>query len=460
MLEKEEPQFCVVYGRRRVGKTYLVRETFANRFAFQHTGLANATKKEQLREFKESLRASGMRVGATPKSWYEAFGMLQQHLAALPAGKKVVFIDELSWLDTPKSNFVSALEHFWNGWVTARSEKDIVLIVCGSATSWLMSKVIQNRGGLHNRLTWQIYLRPFTLCECRQYALHMRLDLSDRDLLEAYMVMGGIPYYWSFMRRGESLAQNIDRLFFADDAPLASEYNALYPSIFKNSAPHTFVIEALTKKKAGMTRKQLLEATGMSDNAVFNRAVEELEQCNFIRRYRAFGKKEKDVMFQLMDNFTLFHFRYIAENTHHDEHYWSHTIDSPRHASWAGLAFERVCLWHLPQMLRALGIDGVVTSAQSWRTAPNDQHEGTQIDLLIDRNDGIINLCEMKFAETEYSIGKSENAQLRKRKALFKEVSNTRKAVHITMVTTYGLKHNAYSGDIQNEITMSDLFKS
>lgn len=458
LIEKEEPQFCVVYGRRRVGKTFLIRETFANRFAFQHTGLANAPKKDQLREFKESLRAAGMRVSKTPKTWYEAFGMLQEHLASLPSGKKIVFIDELSWIDTPKSNFISALEHFWNGWATARPEKDIVLIVCGSATSWLISKVIQNHGGLHNRLTMKLYLQPFTLHECKEYAEHLRLELSDRDLLEAYMIMGGIPYYWSFLRRSESLAQNIDRLFFSVDAPLSGEYSALYSSLFRNAAPHTAVIVALSMKKAGMLRKELLDATRMTDNSVFNRTLDELEQCNFIRRYNAFGKKEKESTYQLMDNFTLFHFRFIAENRNRDEHYWSHSVETPRHAAWAGLAFERTCLWHLPQMLRALGIDGVITSTHSWRTESADDHPGAQIDLLIDRNDNIVNLCEMKFSNTEYVITKEEATKLRTRKAVFKASTKTRKTVHLTMVTTYGVLHNAYWNDIQSEITMEDLF--
>ena len=458
LLDKEESQFCVVYGRRRVGKTYLIRETFAGRFAFQHTGLANAAKSDQLREFKESLRSAGMRITKTPKTWYEAFGLLQEHLGHLPHGKKVVFIDELSWLDTPKSSFVSALEHFWNGWATAREEKDIVLVVCGSATSWLMNKVIRNHGGLHNRLTMKIFLQPFTLYECKQFARHLKLELSDRDLLELYMIMGGIPYYWGFLRKGKSLAQNIDQLFFSADAPLMDEYDALYASLFKNAAPHTTIIASLSTKKTGMRRKELLQTTRLSDNSVFERALEELEQCNFIRKYYAFGKKEKEALYQLMDNFTLFHFRFIAENRHRDEHYWSHTIETQRHAAWAGLAFERVCLWHLPQMLQALGIHGVVTSAHSWQTGETEAHPGVQIDLLIDRNDNIINLCEMKYANTAYCISKEESLKMRTRKEVFKSVTKTKKAVHLTMVTTYGTQHNAYWNDIQSEITMEDLF--
>lgn len=460
LLDKEESQFCVVYGRRRVGKTFLIRETFANRFAFQHTGLANASKSDQLFQFKESLRAAGMNVRRKPKTWYEAFSLLQEHLASLPQGKKVVFIDELSWLDTPKSNFISALEHFWNGWATARCEKDIVLIVCGSATSWLLNKIVQNHGGLHNRLTMKIHLRPFTLNECRQYARHLRVDLSDIDILEAYMIMGGIPYYWSFLRMGESLAQNIDRIFFHNDAPLRDEYAALYASLFRNAAPHIAIISALATKKAGMLRNEILLTSRLGDNMVFSRALTELEQCNFIRRYKAFDKKDKDSLYQLMDNFTLFHFNFIASNRNNDERFWSHSVDTPGHSAWAGLAFERTCLWHLPQMLKALGISGVISSAHSWMTKGTEEHPGAQIDLIIDRNDNVVNLCEMKFCDSEYVITKNEDAKLRTRKALFKTVTKTRKSVYLTLVTTYGLLGNVYSGNIQNIITMDDLFES
>ena len=459
LLEKEESQFCVVYGRHRVGKTFLIRETFVNRFAFQHTGLANASKNDQLAQFKESLRAAGMIVRRKPKTWYEAFSLLQEHLASLPAGKKVVFIDELSWLDTPKSNFISALEHFWNGWATARSEKDIVLIVCGSATSWLINNIVKNHGGLHNRLTMKIHLQPFTLNECRQYARHMRVDLSDIDILEAYMIMGGIPYYWSFLRQGESLSQNIDRIFFHNDAPLRDEYDALYASLFKNAAPHIAIISALATKKAGMLRDEILLASRLTDNTVFTRTLAELEQCNFIRRYKAFGKKEKGSLYQLMDNFTLFHFGFVANNPNGDEHFWSHSVDTTRHSVWAGLAFERTCLWHLPQMLNALGISGIISSAHSWLTKSTEDHPGVQIDMLIDRNDNVINLCEMKFCDSDYTLDKDEDAKLRTRKAVFKAVTRTRKTVHQTLVTTYGLIRNAYSGNIQSVITMDDLFR-
>lgn len=458
LLNEQEPQFCVVYGRRRIGKTFLIRETFAHRFDFQHTGLANAGKTEQLSEFKESLRAAGMRISKIPKDWHEAFHMLADHLSSLPAGKKIVFLDELSWMDTPKSGFISALEHFWNGWVTARAEKDIVLIVCGSATSWIINKVINNRGGLHNRLTMRIHLKPFTLKECEEYVSMRSLPLSRQDIAEAYMILGGVPYYWSFLHKNESLAQNIDRMFFAEDAPMAEEYSALYASLFQHPEPYIAIVETLAKKKAGMTRNELLASTGLTDNTTFARTLNELEQCNFIRKYYCYGKKERDCVFQLMDNFTLFYLRYIANNSRHDDHFWSHSIGTPAHNAWAGLAFERLCLWHLPQICMALGVSGVVSSAHSWQTTANEEHDGAQIDLLIDRNDHVINLCEMKYCDGVYVITKDEDARLSRRRSIFKLATRTRKTLQTTLVTMNGVAHNIYYNNVHCEIRVDELF--
>ena len=326
LLEKDESQFCAVYGRRRVGKTYLIKETFENHFAFYHTGVANADKKEQLTEFRESLRRAGLKRCKMPRTWFEAFHLLEAVLEQSPDRKKVVFLDELPWMDTPKSQFVSALEHFWNGWANMRN--DIVLIVCGSATSWIIKKIIRDHGGLHNRLTDQIYLRPFCLGECEQYAQSLQISLTRKDLTEAYMILGGIPYYWSLLRRGESLSQNIDRLFFSENGRLSHEFEALYDSLFKKPTPYISIVTALATKKAGMTRKELLENTSLDDNAVFIRTLEELEQCNFIRKYQILGKKQRDAIYQLMDNFTLFYFRYLTSNIKKDNHFWSNNLSS------------------------------------------------------------------------------------------------------------------------------------
>ncbi len=460
LLESDQSEFVAVYGRRRVGKTYLVREAFGYHFAFQHTGILDASLQEQLTEFQQSLKSSGYRKCPEPANWHEAFHLLSKLLEKSKDTKKVVFIDELPWMDTLNSNFIRALDHFWNGWATAR--KDIILIVCGSATSWIINKVIMNYGGLHNRLTRQIFLRPFTLAECEQYSQDRKLGFTRKQLLEGYMALGGIPYYWSFLQKGKSLAENFDRMFFAENGEMTREFDALYASLFRNPEPHIAIIKALSTKKSGLMRNEILTETGLDDNTTFIKALKELEQCGFVRKYTCLGKISKDALYQLMDNFTLFYFKFMQENTNGNPHFWTSSLNTSTHNTWAGLAFERVCLQHLSQIKAALGFAAVISTAHSWTFKPKSDDSdqlGVQIDLLIDRNDEVINLCEMKYCNDVYSIDKNEDEKLRHRQAVFIRESKTKKAVQLTMITTYGLAKGGYSDDIQNQVRMEDLFK-
>lgn len=455
----EYSKFVAVYGRRRVGKTFLIRETFNYSFTFQHTGLARGKMKDQLLNFRTSLQTSSGKKYAQFKTWYEAFFALEEWLSSLPKGKKTVFIDELPWMDTPRSNFISGLEHFWNSWASAR--KDILLIVCGSATSWIVNKLINNHGGLHNRLTNRILLQPFTLAECEQYSKANKLGLSRYQIVENYMIMGGIPFYWSMLNRELSLAQNIDALFFSNSAEgLTHEYQQLYASLFNSPEPYMDVVSTLAKKSMGLTRDEIAKLTQSQTGGALSKILNELEWCGFIRKYNCIGKQTKDALYQLIDNFTLFYFQYMKGNKNNDSHFWTNNIESPLHRAWSGLAFERVCLQHVPQIKAALGIAGVLSNVYSWRTeADNDKGiDKTQIDLLIDRNDGVINLCEMKYSSQEYAVTLDEEMKLRRRRGNFIEVTHTKKAVHITLVTPYGLKRNTHASIAQNEVTLNDLF--
>ena len=454
--QSENSEFVAVYGRRRVGKTYLIRETFGYKFTFQHTGLAKGNTKEQLFSFAISLRDAGYDDCPIPKSWLEAFSLLSTYLKNSTDEKKIVFLDELPWMDTPRSNFISAFEHFWNGWASAR--KDIVLIICGSATSWIINKVINDHGGLHNRVTKQIALQPFTLKECEMFAESKGLEMSRYQLAECYMVLGGIPYYWSLLEKGLSLAQNIDKIIFAKNGKLSNEFNQLYASLFKSPEQYIDIVTALGKKKVGMTREEIIAATDKYSNGALSKVLDELEYCGFIRKYNGFDKKSKQAIYQLIDNYTLFYFKFIQQNENNDEHFWSASIDSAMHRAWSGLAFERLCMAHTQQIKAALGIAGVLSNVYSWRKEADDMSDGAQIDLLIDRKDQVINLCEMKYSLSEYIIDAEYEQKLRNKKSVFIDTTNTRKAVHLTMVTTFGIKANAHSGIVQNEITLDDLF--
>ena len=304
LLDNSESVFAAVYGRRRVGKTYLVRKTFGNHFAFDHVGLSSGKMSDQLESFRNSLIAHGHRKCPVLKSWIGAFEELKKLLDRGKSTKKIVFIDELPWMDTSKSRFIPAFEHFWNSWAAWRN--DIVLIVCGSATSWLLNKVINSKGGLHNRVTKRIRLEPFTLAECEQLSAEKGLALDRHQIAECYMAFGGVAYYWSLLEKGLSVAQNIDRLFFSQNGALRGEYQELYKSLFRVPEPYERIVCALGTRKVGMTRSAVAEAAGLNDNGALTKYLEELEQCGFVRKYLAFGKIGKDALFQLVDNFTLF----------------------------------------------------------------------------------------------------------------------------------------------------------
>ena len=455
LLDNSESVFAAVYVRRRVGKTYLVRKTFGNHFAFDHVGLSSGKMSDQLESFRNSLIAHGHRKCPVLKSWIGAFEELKKLLDRGKSTKKIVFIDELPWMDTSKSRFIPAFEHFWNSWAAWRN--DIVLIVCGSATSWLLNKVINSKGGLHNRVTKRIRLEPFTLAECEQLSAEKGLALDRHQIAECYMVFGGVAYYWSLLEKGLSVAQNIDRLFFSQNGALRGEYQELYKSLFRVPEPYERIVCALGTRKVGMTRSAVAEAAGLNDNGALTKYLEELEQCGFVRKYLAFGKIGKDALFQLVDNFTLFYFCFRTAIQRGAENYWLEKLDAQSHVVWTGLAFERVCLLHVQQIRIALGISGVATNVCSWSGA-DENGRRAQIDLLLDRNDRVITLCEMKFADEAYALTKKDIESLRHKRAAFRFATGTRRAVHLTMVTAEGLEHNSYRNEIQRELTLDDLF--
>ncbi len=457
MAEREEAQLIAVYGRRRVGKTYLVRNVFGQNLFFAHTGLYNVSLQEQLEAFRDSLLRHGAQNVGKLRSWREAFLALEQLIVNSKDQKRIVFLDELPWLDTPKSSFVAAFEHFWNAWASA--QHNLLVVFCGSATSWIINKVLKNKGGLHNRVTGQVALEPFTLGECREYADSMGLAYSDMDITEGYMIFGGIPYYWSFLRKGESLAQSVDRLFFVNNGPLRHEFLELYNSLFKSEDYHMKIVSALAKKKTGLKLNDLAAALSLQKGGSLSRHLEELEQCGFIRSCQSWGKKKKDTIYQLMDNFTLFHFAFIDGISNSDEHFWSASSTSPSVQTWKGLAFERVCLMHVPQIKKALGISGVLTHTYAWQHRPDDVYPiGTQIDLIIERADRIVNVCEIKWSAAPYVIDKEYDAKLRSKIGVFTGVTGTRLAVHLTMISTFGVVHNMYWNTLQSEVLLKELF--
>ena len=453
-FESESPEFVAVYGRRRIGKTFLIKEFFKERFSFYISGLANATKEEQLENFNAALIEYGKTPYAQAKNWLEAFRQLIHLLEnSRKRGKKVIFIDELPWFDTPRSGFITGLEFFWNTWASSRP--DILLIACGSATSWMINHLLKNRGGLHNRVTRRMAIEPFCLSECEEFFRHKKIVFDRKSIVESYMIFGGIPFYLNMFEKGLSVSQNIDNLCFTKNAALKEEFSILYSSLFKHAENHILVINALAKKKMGLTREEIITETALQGGGL-TAILEELEQCGFLCSYNAYGKRIKERLYQLIDFYSLFYLNFIKKSKGTVPNFWTNNIDSAQRRAWSGYAFEQVCMGHIKQIRQKLGISGVVNYVASWRS--KETENGAQVDLLLDRNDGVINLCEMKYANNEFTIDKKYDEILRNKRAAFIEESKTRKSVHITMVTTYGVKRNMYWGYIQSEVTVNELF--
>ena len=428
--ESPKAELVAVYGRRRVGKTYLIKQCFDETFDFYFTGSFETPRSTQLTLFKKELERYSGRKLRKPKDWYEAFDALREYISSLHKERVVVFLDELPWMDTPKSGFLSAF----------------------------------NKGGMHGRVNRQIYLRPFTLYETQQFLKSKGVDWEMYQVTEAYMTMGGIPYYIDMLEGNLSLNENIDHLFFQEGAALRTEYDFIFRSLFRNSKVYRSVVELLANSSVGMSRQDIQEAMKMEDGGFLTEVLDNLCKCDFLRQYAAFGNKDRGQMYQLIDLFSLFHLQFVSKFSGQDSHFWSNMQDNPRRTTWQGYAFEQVCLHHIPQIKQKLGISGVLSEVCSWSCKAftdrdGTQHKGTQIDLIIDRRDETINLCECKFSTDAYAISQDYAERLNSRKETFRALTGTRKSLHTTMVTTYGLKRNKYSDVVLREVTMDDLFR-
>jgi uncharacterized protein len=455
LFNKSNAEFVVVYGRRRVGKTYLIRNAFESKLTFQLTGIANANMQQQLANFHVSMLKQGAGLLQPAVDWFAAFQQLGSFIEQRAEEKKVIFLDELPWLDTATSGFIPALEHFWNSWASNRT--DVLLIVCGSAASWMINKLINAKGGLHNRVTARIKLEPFTLAECEDFFKNKQGVCDRYQLVQLYMAMGGIPFYLNQVDVSLSAAQNINRLCFSPTGLLQNEFKNLYASLFKKADKYIAIIEALAGKLKGITRDELLAAAKLTNGGSTTRMLKELEESSFIRSYKPFEKKERHTLYQLSDFYSLFYIRFIKNHNVQDEDFWLNSIDSPQQRVWSGYAFEQVCLSHLPAIKKGLGISGVLTKSASWIGGGTKAR--AQIDLLIDRRDQVINLCEMKFSINKFEITKRYADEIKNKITAFKEATGTRKAIYFTMITSFGLQKNNYSALlVQNELTMDALF--
>ncbi len=453
-LASTKSELVAVYGRRRVGKTFLIREHYKNNFIYEVTGLSNGSLSDQLDNFAKELRIRTKDISIkTPRKWLEAFTLLEQYINGLSSkNKKVVFIDEFPWIATPKSNFLMAFENFWNHFASKRD--DLILVICGSAASYMVHNIIQNKGGLHNRITKKIRLLPFNLNETELFLKNNGIKYTQYDIIQLYMAIGGIPHYLENLKKGDSVAQNIDRMCFDKDGFLNSEFSQLFSSLFHDSNKHLTIIYILASLRKGISRSELIKKSKMESGGDFTLKLDELIESGFVSEYSYYQNKRKLSLYRLSDEYSLFYLKFIRNNKAEGTGTWRKLFTSQSYKSWSGFSFETLCLKHIQQIKKGLRIDAIYSINSSWF------NRNAQVDLLIDRDDNIINICEMKFSKSQFTINKNYYNNLKNKITEFQGETKSKKNVFLTMVTTYGINQNQYSAEIvENELTMESLFE-
>lgn len=452
-LENNQSELLVVFGRRRVGKTYLIRQYYKEELIFETSGLYGGNMADQLYQFNIELSKRKRRENPVPKTWMDAFAELGNYINSLRTKKKkVIFIDEFPWLATAKSKFLMAFENFWNNYCTRRT--DLVVVLCGSAASFMIQKIIRNKGGLHNRISRKIRLLPFSPKETADFLKNKGIDYTAYDILQLYMTLGGIPHYLDKLEKGLSMAQNIDMLCFKKDALLKQEFNELFTSLFDNSERHLKIIRTLAQSNKGMSRSELMKKSMLPSGGDLSLKLAELSESGFITEYQFFGNRKHLTLYRLTDEYSKFYLKFMDKNLNNDDGNWVSLSQSHQFQIWAGFAFESLCLKLIQQIKKALKIEAVYTVSSCWY---NDE---AQIDLVIDRADNIINICEIKFSKGTYTIDKKQYMNLKNKIVQLQTDIGSRKNIFLTMISTHGITQNKYSNEIvQNSLTMNDLFK-
>lgn len=460
LLQSPSAALVAVYGRRRVGKTFLVKTVYAPYLCLDFTGTQKASLNNQLFKFSDKLKTAFPAVYDVepPKTWYEAFSQLKHCLlkSENTAHKKVIFFDELPWIASQKSNFLEELAYWWNDWA---SQQQLVVVLCGSAASWMLQKVVSNKGGLHNRVTQKINLKPFTLAETKLYLESLQIAWDDYQIIQLYMAVGGIPTYLQAVKQGETATQAIDRILFTKDGALRNEFHNLYEALFDNHQNHITIIKTLAQKWSGMSRQEIIAKSGMKDGGGLSKVLEELEASSFIVQIPAFQKKRKDFVYRLSDEYSLFYLKFVEGSSLLGKNAWLKQANENAYTVWTGYAFENLCIKHVEAIKMALGISGIYTETSSFWHKGNQDTEGLQIDLLIDRADRAINLCEIKFYNDDFPMTEALATRLRQKREQFRTLTQTKKMLFNTLITTYGVKHSKSSmAQIDHTITMDKLF--
>lgn len=460
-MASTEAEFLAVTGRRRVGKTYLINEYFKEHICFRLMGIQDGDQEEQLAGFTLRLREYyEFAPDKSPQDWLYAFFELRKYLNTLPTDRKqVIFLDELPWMASSGGKFVQFLAHFWNDYLAQKTH--FILVVCGSATSWIIQNIFGDPGGMHNRVTYRLHLHPFTLDETKAFLSSKGHRLTHQQITQTYMAMGGIPFYLRHFPPGIGFAAGINELIFHPSGRLSREYSHLYAALFHDSIVHEEIVSLLAKHREGLTHGQLSDMLSVSPSGKkLTETLQELVQSDFVAITVPFNRKKRGAIYRLIDEFSIFHHRFVKPMQTYTPQYWQQQVSTMAYKSWTGFAFEQLCLKHVAQIKQALGISGVFAPVSGLRIPADDDGDGVQIDLIIDRNDGVINLCEIKFHAGKFTITKEYHRNLMRKRWRFEEVTKTKKQVFLTMITNHPVKKNEwFLGTIDSTVILDDLFR-
>lgn len=459
-LASSKPEMVAVIGRRRVGKTFLISNVYSKQLIFEQIGLQFTTQREQLKVFVNQISKHFPRFifSENPTTWLDAFFLLGKAIEQEQfSSKKVIFFDELPWLATKRSDFLTGLSWFWNSWAV---KQKIVIVICGSAASWMIAKVINDKGGLHNRITQLLYLYPFSLAETEEFLNYRNIKLSRYQIAQLYMTMGGVPMYLNQLQKGLSAVQNIQQICFEQDGYLRNEFERLFSSLFDNYQNHIEIIRALANKKSGLTRGQIVENTLLTNGGMLTNIINELVQSGFVGIYQGYGRKRRESLYRLIDPYSLFYLNFLEPLSQSVKVDFTRLSELPKWKSWSGYAFENLCFYHIEQIRESLSIRGIFSTVSSFYASPKDGFPGAQIDLIIDRNDNSINICEIKFSEDPYNISKKEIENLTQKKQVFKYHTKTNKHLFATLITPFGAIENTHKiNHIDQVISLDGLFR-
>lgn len=469
IVTSNKSEFLALYGRRRIGKTYLIKQFFSekNHLFFYCSGLRNGSLSQHLDLFSKQLGLcfyNGAPLQSSD-SWLKAFEQLNKAIEQIPRNKKlIIFLDELPWMATPRSGLLDALDHYWNRYWS--HDKRFKLIVCGSSASWIIDNIINNVDGLYNRVTRTMTLDPFSLNETQRYLKSQKINLNQEQVLELYLALGGIPHYLALLKKGLSAAQCIDELCFQRGGALSMEFDRLFASLFRDPEPYINLIKTIAKHRYGIMQAQLVKESGATAGGSTSKKLKELEEAGFILSFTPYNHSDKGIYYKVIDEFTLFYLKWMAgknkglSKQEQKEGYWLSKTKSPSYQAWSGYAFEAVCYKHIKQIRKALKIEAGA-EAGSWRYNPKSkEQQGAQIDLLFDREDGVISVCEIKYNNKPFSIDKSYASNLTNKLHAFSKHTRSKKQLFLNMVTVNGVKPSIYSEElICGVVKLGDFFK-